>query len=88
MAQTFIQQLNIYLKGGQTLSVPFNAESANKLNTQIEAFVKAMGDKENAQKNFVFQGQRLVMVHLPDVSAIDVVSLVRTEKEERTDDAQ
>ena len=54
MAQTFIQQLNIYLKGGQTLSVPFNAESANKLNTQIEAFVKAMGDKENAQKNFVF----------------------------------
>lgn len=81
MAQTFFQQLNIYLKGGQTLSIPFNAESGSKLNTQIETFVKAMGDKENAQKNFVFQGQRLVLVHLPDVSAIDVVSLVRKEEE-------
>ena len=79
MAQ-FIQQLNIYLKGGQVLNVPFNAEAPDKLNPQINAFFNALGDKEKAGKNFLFQGQRPVLVHLPDVSAADVVSLVRKEK--------
>ena len=41
-----IQQLTISLRGGQTVVVPFNAEKADQLNTQIEAFLKALGDKE------------------------------------------
>ena len=35
------------------------------------------------QTSFVFQGQRVVLIHLPDISAADVVSLVR--KEEKAD---
>ena len=78
----FIQQLNIYLKGGQVLNVPFNAEAPDKLNPQISAFLSALGDREKASKNFLFQGQRPVLVHLPDVSAADVISLVRKEQNE------
>lgn len=78
----FIQQLNIYLKGGQVLNVPFNAEAPDKLNPQINAFFNALGDSEKASKNFLFQGQRPVLVHLPDVSAADVISLVRKEQNE------
>lgn len=78
---SYVQQLHIYLRGGQTLTVPFNAESPDKLNSQIDAFVAALGDPEKSQKNFVFQGQRLVLVHLSDVAALDVVSLVRKEAE-------
>ena len=66
---------------GQTLTVPFNAESPDRLNAQIQSFVNALGDPEQSKKNFVFQGQRLVLVHLPDVAALDVVSLVRKETE-------
>lgn len=77
----YVQQLNVYLRGGQTLTVPFNAESPGKLNAQIQSFVNALGDAEQSKKNFVFQGQRLVLVHLPDVAALDVVSLVRKETE-------
>ena len=36
--EEYIQQLNIYLKGGQVLSVNFRVEKAEKLNTQIDAF--------------------------------------------------
>ena len=50
-----IQQLTISLRGGQTVVVPFNAEKADQLNTQIEAF-------------------------LADVSAAEVISLVRKEE--------
>ena len=32
MAQQIIQQLTVYLKGGQTVVVPFNAEKAEVLN--------------------------------------------------------
>lgn len=78
---SYVQQLHIYLRGGQTLTVPFNAESPDKLNSQIDVFVAALGDPEKSQKNFVFQGQRLVLVHLSDVAALDVVSLVRKEAE-------
>ena len=80
--EEFIQQLNIYLKGGQVLSVNFRVEKAEKLNTQIDAFFKALGDKDSSGKNFLFQGQRPVIVRLSDVSAADVVSLVRKEKAE------
>jgi hypothetical protein len=46
------------------------------LNPQIEAFMKALGDKEKNEGSFLFQGARVVLVKLADVSAIDVVSLV------------
>ena len=73
-----IQQLTISLRGGQTVVVPFNAEKADQLNTQIEAFLKALGDK--AEGSFLFQGARVVLVRLADVSAAEVISLVRKEE--------
>ena len=78
-----IQRLSIYLKGGQTLSVHFNAEKQDVLNPQIDAFVKTLGDPEKKAGNFLFQGARVVLVHLADVSAVDVVNLVR--KDEKTE---
>ena len=57
MAQQIIQQLTVYLKGGQTVVVPFNAEKAEVLNPQIEAFVKALGDATKKDGNFLFQQQ-------------------------------
>ncbi len=80
MAQQFIQQLTIFLKGGQSIVVPFNAEKPDALNPQIDSFVKALGTAEQKDKNFLFQGARVVLVRLADVSAIDVVSLVRQDK--------
>ena len=80
MAQQFIQQLTVYLKGGQTVVVPFNAEKAEVLNPQIEAFVKALGDKEKKDGNFLFQGARVVLFRLSEVAGVDVVSLVRKEE--------
>ena len=88
MAQQFIQQLTVYLKGGQTVVVPFNAEKAEVLNPQIEAFVKALGDKEKKDGNFLFQGARVVLIHLPDVSGLDVVSLVRKQDEAQAPKAE
>ena len=77
--QEFFQNLNIYLKGGQTLQVPFKSEKADTLNPQIEAFLKSMGNPDKRETNFLFQGARVVLVRLADVSAFDVVSLVRKE---------
>mgnify|MGYP000842054333 CR=1 FL=1 len=42
MAQQIIQQLTVYLKGGQTVVVPFNAEKAEVLNPQ-----NLTGEREN-----------------------------------------
>lgn len=81
MAKKFAQRLDVYLKGGQTLSINFSAEKAEVLNPQIEAFMKALGDKEKNEGSFLFQGARVVLVKLADVSAIDVVSLVIEEGE-------
>lgn len=47
---------------------------------QIEAFLKALGDKEKAEGSFLFQGARVVLVRLADVSAAEVISLVRKEE--------
>ena len=79
MSQQFIQQMTIYLKGGQNVVVPFNAEKAEVLNAQIEAFIKALGDKTKKEGNFLFQGARVVLVRLSEVAGVDVVSLVRKE---------
>lgn len=87
MAQQFIQQLTVFLKGGQNIVVPFNAEKAEVLNPQIDAFVKALGSAEQKDKNFLFQGARVVLVRLADVSAIDVVSLVRKEEQKAQEKA-
>lgn len=80
MSQQFIQQMTIYLKGGQNVVVPFNAEKAEVLNAQIEAFIKALGDKTKNEGNFLFQGARVVLVRLSEVAGVDVVSLVRKEE--------
>lgn len=87
MAQQFIQQMTIYLKGGQTVVVPFNAEKAEVLNPQIEAFMKALGEKDKKEGNFLFQGARVVLVRLSEVAGVDIVSLVRKEKAEKAEKA-
>ena len=74
------QRLTIYLKGGQTISVDFKIEEATKLNVQIDSFIKALGDPAQKEKNFLFQGARVVLVRVSDVSAIDVVSMTLKER--------
>ena len=79
MTQKVIQKLTVYLKGGQTIEVPFNAEKAEVINPQIESFLKALGDKEKREGNFLFQGARVVVIRIADVSGAEVVSLVQNE---------
>ena len=76
----FIQELKVQLRGGQTVTVAFNAEKADILNPQIESFLKALGDKDKQAGNFLFQGARVVLIRLADVSAAEVVSLVAKNK--------
>ena len=83
MAETknqIVQDLKVQLRGGQTVDVTFNAEKAEVLNPQIEAFLKALGDKEKKDGNFLFQGARVVLIRLSDVSAAEVVSLIAKPK--------
>ena len=77
---TIIQELKVLLRGGQTVTVAFNAEKADVLNPQIESFLKALGDKDKQAGNFLFQGARVVLIRLADVSAAEVVSLVAKNK--------
>ncbi len=74
------QELKVQLCGGQTVTVAFNAEKADILNPQIESFLKALGDKDKQVRNFLFQGARVVLIRLADVSAAEVVSLVAKNK--------
>jgi|GEM_PF-4074356 len=53
MTQQIIQQLAVHLKSGRTVVVPFNAEKADVLNPQIEAFFKALGDATKKDGNFL-----------------------------------
>lgn len=78
MAQ-IIQHVVISLKGGQTIAIDFVAQKANELNPQIAAFMRALGEAGKKDANFVFQGQRLVLLRLSDVSAVDVLSLEKKE---------
>lgn len=78
--EQIVQDLKIHLRGGQTVDVNFKAEKADVLNPQIEAFLKALGDKEKREGNFLFQGARVVLVRLADVSAAEVVSLIAKPK--------
>ena len=83
MAETknqIVQDLKVQLRGGQTVDITFNAEKAEVLNPQIEAFLKALGDKEKKDGNFLFQGARVVLIRLSDVSAAEVVSLIAKPK--------
>ena len=83
MTDQIIQELKIQLKGGQTVVVNCSAEKAEILNPQIEAFLKACGDKEKQAGNFLFQGARIVLVRLADVSAAEVVSYIAKEGEKK-----
>ena len=78
--EQIVQDLKIHLRGGQSVDVNFKAEKADVLNPQIEAFLKALGDKEKREGNFLFQGARVVLVRLVDVSAAEVVSLIAKPK--------
>ncbi len=78
--EQIVQDLKIHLRGGQTVDVNFKAEKADVLNPQIEAFLKALGDKEKREGNFLFQGARVVLVRLADVSAAEVMSLIAKAK--------
>lgn len=74
------QELKVQLRSGQTVTVAFNAEKADILNPQIESFLKALGDKDKQVRNFLFQGARVVLIRLADVSVAEVVSLVAKNK--------
>ncbi len=74
MADQIIQELKIQLKGGQTVVVNFKAEKAEVLNPQVEAFLKACGDKEKQVGNFLFQGARIVPVR--SVNSCFVISSI------------
>ena len=78
--EQIVQDLKIHLCGGQSGDVNFKAEKADVLNPQIEAFLKTLGDKEKREGNFLFQGARVVLVRLVDVSAAEVVSLIAKAK--------
>lgn len=78
--EQIVQDLKIHLRGGQSVDVNFKAEKADVLNPQIEAFLKALGDKEKREGNFLFQGARVVLVRLADVSAAEVESLIAKPK--------
>lgn len=78
--EQIVQDLKIHLRGGQTVDVNFKAEKADVLNPQIEAFLKALGDKEKREGNFLFQGARVVLIRLADVSAAEVMSLIAKPK--------
>lgn len=80
---TVFQRLNVYLKGGQTVTIDFKAEKADKLNAQIEDFIKAMSDPAKKDGNYLFQGARVVLIRLSDVSAVDVVSLIQKTEEKK-----
>ena len=75
-----IQELKVQLRGGQTVTITFNAAKAEVLNPQIETFLKALGDKEKRDGNFLFQGARVVLIRLADVSAAEAVSLIAKNK--------
>ncbi|MBQ9239985.1 MAG: hypothetical protein IJ164_01465 [Duodenibacillus sp.] len=79
-----IQQLTIHLKGGQTVAVQFKAEKAELLNPQIDAFMQALGDKDKQGSNFLFQGARVVLVRISDVSAVETISMIQRTKQEDT----
>ena len=42
--------------------------------------LKALGDKDKQVGNFLFQGARVALIRLADVSAAEVVSLVAKNK--------
>lgn len=82
MAQV-IQSLKISLKGGQTVEINVQAPQPDHLTPQIDAFLKMLADPAQKDGHFIFRGARIVYVRLADVSAADVVSLVRKEAEEQ-----
>lgn len=77
-----VQTLKICLRGGQIIEIPFQAGKANELNPQIKDFIKALGDESKKDGKFLFQGQRMVLVRLADVSSADIMSLIVKDKEE------
>lgn len=82
MTEEIIQELKVQLRGGQTVTVNFKAEKAEVLNPQIEAFLTAVGDKTKQEGSFVFQGARIVLIRVAEVSAAEVVSY-RTRREDK-----
>ena len=83
-----IKTLKICLRGGQVIEIPFRAEKGDELNPQIRDFIKAYGDEKKKDSKFIFQGQRMVIVRLADVSSADIVSLVMKPKAEAAQEAE
>ena len=54
-----MQDLTIYLKSGEKLSLVFEAEKADELHPQIEAFFKALNYWKNSIGSFRFARHRL-----------------------------
>lgn len=82
MPKKHFQRLAIHLKSGQIISIDFNITEQNKLNRQIDMFVKSVGNPEEQQKVIVFEGQRFIGVRVNEVAAFEVLPLVMTPKTE------
>jgi hypothetical protein len=47
----------------------------------VSALTGCAGEKDKQEGSFLFQGARVVLVRLADVSCVEVVSLIRKEEE-------
>ena len=74
-----VQELTIYLKSGETVSLAFKAKKADELHPQIEAFFKSLDYWKHGKGSFRFQGECEAFVLLADVSAAKVNSYNRNE---------
>lgn len=79
-----LQRLTITLKSGSHLVVDFGTEEASKINPQIETLVQNLGNPEAQDKVISFSGQRLIVVRICDISAVEMVSLNLTVGEKQT----
>lgn len=82
-----IQRLTIALKSGRIFVIDFAAQENGILNPQIQQFINLVGDPDNQDKAFVFQGQRVVGVRIGEAAAFEVNFLVLTPKEEGKEQA-
>ena len=67
-----MQDLTIYLKSGDKLSLVFEVQKADELHPQIEAFFKALNYWKNSIGSIRFEGECEAFILLSDVSAAKV----------------
>lgn len=82
MTEKHAQKLSIILKSGQTITVIVEVDQAAEVHPQIQAFVELLGSKRLKEKIFMFQGNRVVVVRLSEVAAVDLVGFTQESEEQ------